>query len=513
MRAHEFLIEAGGGMWDRMLEKKYGQDIKFKKGEEVLDLVAVEVFPQDKRTTYKIQPSAQPNIKDKPVPVDHRSQMIDDINFYIKSQKATLDQTLNPTPRNGAAMVVILGNQTKKLAFVKFADFKGGDRRPIYWQTSQFTVATGWAQTGKGVASTQKSAPLKLDPYKLVTAGAKYPIKNLVNVIKEKLETRTDIGQEYIQGVPAMLADLYKGGTPVPTPNLNEQRGVIEVVLGETAAPIAMATGNRVSGAYQECEKEMLIPMGLTWKDFKEVAFGAHAGEISDSTIYAGENKFIVSSKNQTGGANASLTGAMETVKKYPEEFGPKTKFYTKYKKLLPMLEILDKETNLNGILQLSVLLGILTVDEISYLKSILGRSAKFSSIKKYSGLMSVYKVKAILGQKVKNKKGQTVISKKGVDLNNPKYDLGYHLFSCVVKLVADHLNQDLPLITSFFKAVLNKADMVQVYTTVSANDKGIWFQDFKVVWPPTFTGNIKIDYDFNTSTALKTKKLSFTFD
>lgn len=515
MRAHEFLIEAGGGMWDRMLEKNYGQDIEFKKGEEILDLLAVQVFPQDKRTTYKTQPAAQTNIKNKAAPVDHRPQMLNDINAYIKSQKATLDQTLNPTPRNGAAIVVILGNQTKKLAFVKFADFKGSDRRPIYWQTSQFTKATGWSQVGKGVSSTQKTAPLKLNPYQLVNAGQKYPITNLINVVKAKLESRTDIGQEYVQGIPAMLVDLYKGGAPVPTPNLGEHRGSLEVVLGETAAPLAMVTGNRTSGAYRECEKELLIPMGLTWKDFKEVAFGAHGGEISDSTIYAGETKFIVSSKNQTGGANASLTGAMETIKKYPEEFGPKTEFYKRYKKILPMLEVLDKETNLNGILTLAVKkpLAILTAEESLYLRNILGKSAPPSSIKKYPGLMKVYKVKAIKGQKVKNAKGQTVISNKGVDTNNPKYDLGYHLFSCVVKLVADYFNQDLPLITSFFKAVLNKADMVQVYTTVSSNDKGIWFEDFRVVWPPTFTGNIVIDHDFNTSTALKSKKLSFKFD
>ena len=508
MRAFEILSEAAGGMYDRMLEKNYGQDIKFKKGEEILDLLSVEIFPNDKRSTYKT--SSTP--KDKSISVDHREQMVSDIKNYINSQKATVEQVLTPSPRHGAAMVVILGNKEKKLAFVKFADFKSESRPPIYWQTSQFTAATGWAQTGKGLSSTQKTAPLKLDPYKLVTPGTRYPINNLINVISTNLKTRTDLSQEFLIGVPSMLSDLYKGGNPTPTPNLNEHAGILEVVLGETAAPIAMITGNRVSGAYDECEKQLLQPMGLMWNDFKEVSYGAAGGEISDSTIFAGNNKLIVSSKNKKGGASASLTGAMETVKKFPEEFGPKTKFYEKYKNILPILEILDKETNLDGVLQVSVKLNILTADEAGYLKSIYGKPAKFNSIKSYPGLMAAYKAKAILGTKVKNAKGQTVIASKGVDLNNPKYNLGYHLFGNVAKMVANHLNKDSNLLTNFFKAVLNKADMVQVYTDVSSSDKGIWFSDFKVVWPPTFTGNIVIDHDFNTANAAKTKKLSFRF-
>jgi hypothetical protein len=512
MRAFELIIEAAGGMYDRMLEKNYGQDIKFKKGEEILDLLSVEIFPQDKRATYKTSSKSQSTLKNTPLPADHREQMINDVNAYIKSQKSTIEQSLTPSPRHGAAMVVILGNKNKKLAFVKFADFKSESRPPIYWQTSQFTAATGWAQTGKGLSSTQKTAPLKLDPYKLVTPGTRYPINGLINTITTNLKTRTDLSQEFLVGVPSMLSDLYKGGSPTPTPNLNEHAGILEVVLGETAAPIAMITGNRVSGAYDECEKQLLQPMGLTWKNFKEVSYGAAGGEISDSTIFAGDNKLIVSSKNKKGGASASLTGAMETVKKFPEEFGPKTKFYAKYKNILPILEILDRETNLDGVLQVSVKLNILNADEAAYLKSIYGKPAKANSIKNYPGLMTAYKAKALLGSKVKNAKGQTVIAAKGVDLNNPKYNLGYHLFGNVAKLVANHLNKDSELLTNFFKAVLNKADMVQVYTAVSSSDKGIWFSDFKVVWPPTFTGNIIIDHDFNTANAAKTKKLSFRF-
>jgi hypothetical protein len=62
------------------------------------------------------------------------------------------------------------------------------------------------------------------------------------------------------------------------------------------------------------------------------------------------------------------------------------------------------------------------------------------------------------------------------------------------------------------FKAVLNRADMVQVYTTVKKNNQGIWYEDFNVVWPPTFSGTIQIESDHYTANAKAGKKISFVF-
>jgi hypothetical protein len=519
MRAFEILLEASGGMWDRMLEKSYGKDIQFQKDGEILDLLDVQVFPQDQRSSYKEKLTGANTKKIDLFKViksadlnNHTDEMSNDIKSYIDTQKAILTQQLITTPRNAAAMVVILGNNSKKLAFVKFTDAKGDARRPIYWQTSKFTEATGWAQIGKGLSATQKSSPLKLSPYQLVTAGAKYPITGLISVVTTKLNSRTDLPDTLTTGIPSMLTDLYKNASPIPTPGMDEYKGTLEVVIGETAAPLALVTGNRVSGSYQECEKQMLNPLGLSWKDFNQVAFGAHGGEISDSEMYAGDTKVIVSSKNSKGGANASLTGAMETIDANPKEFGKGTKFYKMYSNILPILEVLHQNENVPGVLAAAVLLKFLTQEESDYLKSIYGKSALPSSIKTYPGLVQAYRAKAILGSKVKNRAGETVVSKVGVDLNNPKYDLGYHLFGNVAKMLAIHLNKDAAQLTNFFKAILNKASMVQVYTKIESNDQGIWFSNFKLVWPPTFTGNIVIEHDHNTANAPKTKKLSFSF-
>ena len=57
MRAFEFLLlEAQGGMWDRMLEKKSGANIQFLNGDQTYELVDVAVFPQDQRRKYEPDP-------------------------------------------------------------------------------------------------------------------------------------------------------------------------------------------------------------------------------------------------------------------------------------------------------------------------------------------------------------------------------------------------------------------------------------------------------------------------
>jgi len=134
--------------------------------------------------------------------------------------------------------------------------------------------------------------------------------------------------------------------------------------------------------------------------------------------------------------------------------------------------------------------------------------------IKMFPNLSTVLKAKGIIGTEVVNSKGQTVKSKQGVDMSNPKYQFGYHLFGnlavMIQKYFAEHSRQT--KVTNIFKAVLNKADMVQVYTHTKNDKGGAYFSNFKVTWPPTFTGKIVILADHYTAMAPAGKKISFKF-
>ena len=152
MRANEFLIEAQGGMWDRMLEKKSGADIQFLNGNQTYSLIDVAVFPPDERLKYEIN-KTQPDVS----VID---LMKADIEGYVTKLGSTIKNYISQMSTSGAAMVVTLGYDQKKISFVKFYKSKKGTHPPLYWQTSVFSRETGWAQTGKGKSANSKAAEI-----------------------------------------------------------------------------------------------------------------------------------------------------------------------------------------------------------------------------------------------------------------------------------------------------------------------------------------------------------------
>jgi hypothetical protein len=494
MRAFEFLKEAMGGMWDRNLEKKSGASIQFEKDNLTYNLIDVAVFPQDQRLSYEQDET-----------VSASDLMKADIDQYLSSNGVSAAPQYFSANKGSAAMVVILGDSKNKLAFIKFYKSKKPVHPPLYWQTSVFQKDTGWKQTGKGKSATAKAAEVKISPYDFVQAGKRYKISSLPSMIEQNLKSRgADYPENLKTGLPILLSDLMKNASPIPVPNLEAYQDQIEVVFGESAAPIALSLNKRVTGSYSDAEKNLLKPLGLTWANFNEVEFGSFGEKIGDSFLWSGNEKIIISSKNQTGGAPASLTGAMETVDKFPEDFGPGTKFYKKYESFLPIFEKLHEGTSVSGVIDSSVLTNIINEQEAEYVRSIYGKgTGSLEEINQYPNLPTVYNAKKFLGQDG---------SKQGVDLNNPKFQMGYHLLGCLAKLLKGILNKDKTLMTDFFKAILNKSSMVQVYTKTQRTEKGMYFSEFDVVWPPTFTGNIIIESDFYTSNAKPSKKISFVF-
>jgi hypothetical protein len=528
MRAFEFLlVEAQGGMWDRMLEKKSGANIQFLNGNQTYELVDVSVFPKDVRLKYETDPEDPQNTASELMRVD--------IEQYASSLGATVQKYIGAKNNSGAAMIVILGDQStgaagaegeptvaaaptgKKIAFVKFFKEKKSVHPPIYWQTSVFTQDTGWSQTGKGKSATAKAAEVKISPYDFVTPG-RYQITALPGLVKQNLNSRPPTYPQNLKvGLPALLDDLIKNTGAVP--NLDQYADQVEVVFGETAAPIALALGKRVSGSYKDAEDNLLgkLVPPKTWADFREVSFGAFGEKIGDSFLWDGPGekatKIIISSKNKSGGAAASLTGAMETLDKFPEDFGPTTQFAQTYQSILPALKILHEEQAISGVLSASVARGIIDKTEKKYIQEIYGKSTGTEQdLQSYPNLPTVYKAKSFIGSNVVNAKGQEVVSKQGVDLNNPKWQMGYHLLGNCAKLLKASLNTDTALMTDFFKAVLNKAAMVQVYTYTEKSGNGLVFSNFDVVWPPKFNGKIIIESDHYTSNAKPSKKISFAF-
>lgn len=568
MRFREFkqiINEASGGMWDRMNERRSGKPIVFTKNGEILDLMDVQVFPRDpKINSYKefkppkintvtnnqptskvqtpvpatsldanqnmqqpeepIQKSVAERVQsDKTTDSSHMKPMLADVLEWIQSQNATIDYAEQPKNTAAAAMVVILGGEdadgnVQKLAFVNWFPTKIANKiPPLFWKTIRFEEATGWVQGNAGKSATAKAAVLKIDPSDLLEAEQMYDIAQVSDLIASgKMATRSDMPPELKSGIPKLLSDLSSSVSPTPVLSLEKYEREIEVVLGETAAPIALMTGHRVSGAYNDVTEQLLQTMEppLTWQDFTQVVYGKKGGKVEDCSVYAGNVKLMVSSKDSKGGAAASLTGFMETLEKLPDQFGPGTAFYNEYSDIFTTLELIHKNTAVLGILQASENLGFIDETELEFIRSIYNTGrGKMSDVKGYPNLPTVLEAKGLKGSTVVNNKGKTVVKGQGVDVNNPKYQLGYHLLGNLAVMIQKHFSKDQNRVTSLFKSVLNRADMVQVYTKVGKSNQGVWFEEFKVTWPPTFNGKIIILADHYTANAPAGKKISFKFD
>ena len=194
MRILDIILEASGGMYDRMQERRSGKPIVFKKGDETLDLLDVQIFPQDPNVlSYKDIPATpapnapiaptnttklpatstqvaqqqpatqvaqqqpatqvaqqQPATQDLELnpeeeqlventlnPAAHTEFMLADILKWIRSQGAMIDYAVPPKPTDGAAIVVILGDieGKKKIACVHWVKTKKHEIPPIFWKT------------------------------------------------------------------------------------------------------------------------------------------------------------------------------------------------------------------------------------------------------------------------------------------------------------------------------------------------------------------------------------------
>ena len=101
----------------------------------------------------------------------------------------------------------------------------------------------------------------------------------------------------------------------------------------------------------------------------------------------------------------------------------------------------------------------------------------------------------------------KALLALKGTDDNTrPDYRIGWHLLAAVAAGAADAINKSYR-IDAFFKAVLERSNMIQVKTTLKKaavknaegkDTNGAYFSNFEVIYPPVFTGTIRLDASSN---------------
>lgn len=472
------LEESSGGIARRWIEIQQGKEIPFvdSNTKEAYTLTDVQILPPDPELRYE-----DTDKQKGPILLDTAIQEI-------------VEQT-NPLqvnvygPKNGRAAMVCTMTNSKGDVFV-FAKKTTAKRslgpNGIFWQTTDFAKETGlWAQTAQ-----MKKAAIPIEPTDFVEEGKKYSIRQLVQSISSGL-TASNLPAELKSGLPQLIKNVQLGNTK-GVPGLAEFQSAIEIKLSELAAPIALQSGNFVVGDYETVNNELLKPMGYTWQQATAASFPAKAEKLIDATIWFGNEKIDISVKDSSGGGRPSTATIAETL----ETTDFDNNFRNKYNKEIDAIEKLDSNSAIEGPLMLAQEFGVLDTSDIEFLKTIYAKGVK--SVPKLPDRWQMLM--------------ETIPYQP--DNTHPEYQLGYHLLAVCAKYVAGMLNEDSDKMTAFFKEVLNKSSLVQVYAKTKADKEGgLHYNQFKVVWPPVFNGSIEVDADSYTARTKPSRKISFSFN
>jgi hypothetical protein len=471
MRAFEIITESEGGIIRRAQEVSQGKPITFAKDDKKINLVSTTVIPETE-LKYETQPELEQGLKDALAALGNPI-----VYYYSKVQG-----------KSGAALITSWEDENKKpIAFVKFANTKKAGAFPITWTNADFGRETGYKQTDNKIA---ERAQFNIKPNMLFNTDVDIPVATLSKQIKDK----PDLSPEINQQIKQLLTNVQTNST-TPVVGADQYATTYEVDLGESAAPIALVTGNFVTGSYREAEAALLTPIGLTWRSIKSVLFpGGGSNLLYDSYLRLNKTTSLkVSSKDKKGGAAAAVTGLLKDIQENPTRFADVTN-NSEYQAILKIINTIASNSAITGPLELAVQFNFIADTDATNIQQNLGKGIKYNPQLPWATTPGV----------------QSAFKRKGAKFEDPAYDMGYHALAGIAELVADHLN-NMPGMSNFFKAVLERSTMIQVKSSIAKSSGGAFFNSFKVIYPPAFDGIIKVVAGNNyMSTRRPIGKISF---
>lgn len=492
MRAKEFLLfESEGGMIRRAEEAGRGKSVRFKNQDgNIISILDAVVFPEDG------------DLEDPDY--DLKQQIID----YVAGEGIAVQNALTLPPTSGftspekagAALVLTFQDETnnRKIAFIALKNTKKSGAYPIFLQTKLFSDLTGYVQlSGKAgeedkVAGVQQRALTNLKPVGILPTNTEISVADIPGQVQEFIQTRDDLNDNIKTQVVGLLENVLNG-VATPIAGAGEYAKSYEIDLGETAAPISLVTKNFLSGAWSAAEQGMDVDFGQV----RGVEFPNDPAEkLYDSYLIIDDNQLVrVSSKDKQGGAKASVSGVVDDISNYPDRyeglFDPRTN--PGFDQLLEIVQIIKspdmnivanspnfrRNGSIAGALQLGITSGVITSDQAERIVEVIDSDQQYASPEELGDL-------------------EQLLQYKGTDDNTrPDYRIGWHLLAAVATGAANKINADYP-IDKFFKAILERSNMIQVKTALKKGGDGAYFSNFEVIYPPVFTGTIRLDAGSN---------------
>ena len=335
------------------------------------------------------------------------------------------------------------------------------------WSNNE--IPQGWLFTSK----TAKKARSGLTPQDLIRSEIKFTTSDQI------IEAISANGapQEIIDGL--RMAAL---GTMPVFKNSRDKLESIRDHLGEIITPIALMSGLISDTSSDNAKTEILKndwdKCTIYWPQAKN-------NNLVDSEFMSSNGSIIGISNKGDKGAYASVNNI------YDAMIAPKNKVLRdNNKRAVNIVEIIQKESAKEGPIKLGIKLGL--IDQY------LGDEIKLHIEKKENDPSSL------------SENAKRLFVEFGSKSNSPGYNVGLVLLANCAKKVAHKLNEDDEFQKSCM-AFMNQASILQVYTDAKASGNDVVISSFRSIYPPKFTGKLRIDAGKNyTSTIVKGK---FSFD
>lgn len=273
--------------------------------------------------------------------------------------------------------------------------------------------------------------------------------------------------------VPGM-EELLTGVFPTFN-NVGDMNTAVRDDLGETIGPIALIQGMPMGTGAEAARKDILGPRG----SYAGASIFFPASKINglvDSYITTPDGIEIgISSKGEEG-AKASVKNIADGIK-VARDRGI-TKLLDTYADQVKIIEKVGQLSSVQFPLVFGIEQGLITPEQSYIIMDLIKKNAK-----------SIDQVP--MSDDDKNKL-EEIMSRIKPQVNNPRYNVGYHILSVLARDVSKSINAD-PMFGEACLKFLNTSPIIQLHMSVSGKND-VKVTGFTSKYPPNFKGTVGLD-------------------
>ena len=269
-----------------------------------------------------------------------------------------------------------------------------------------------------------------------------------------------------------------------------EREAAIRDDLGETISVMALWQG--MIGDQAEDARKFLLKT-QPWSTCSITFPPGKNNGLVDSIIRPRKGVAVGISAKGAAGAKASASNiwaGVESLRASGQEA-----IVNNYPDAVAVLETIQEQTGVNGPFVLGIDYGICTHDDwVLAMEAIQGGYKHIPNNPKWDNIKTL----------------MSHVTTSSANASN--YSIGYHALAGLAKLVADIINTKCPKFSEACLTFLNSSPLIQIHTDTKVTNQGVEITGFRPIWPPQFSGSVKLDAGKSYYTTGAINKFAFGF-